>query len=443
MGWGGRSHGGALLGLTLAVLMVVPASASASTGAIEGVTVESSLAHASVQNLSVDYNGCSLADDPTCSWEAAAWLVAPPRTSCPPNGSYLEMYEGNPPNLPGVLDNWRIWSLESTGDASVHSGPLQLNLEGVNDQFLCLYATEPSATTTTKTLSSGAQPAYTYELPDSSELLASQPLHVEQPPTADETSSGEVELGMSGEIIPSKLPRSRPAPVSLRIGFISEEPSTHTAPELTRIALEIFRNVTFQTAGLPSCPLAKLYSTTATARQACARSLVGRGRVISEVKLPGRAPATIDGSLLAFYNSAEGHRGILARVTSGGSLPLTYVIPFRFRKGRSLFGTSLYVDRSHMTGIQGICAIGHPNCFSTYGFEGIYGHISSFELTLKRRFTRADRRESFVNADCPAGGRQLSAGFERVSVNYDQGSRLGGESATFLGRCEVANSGAE
>ncbi len=438
MGGRERNRSGTVFWLALTLALLAPDSAAATTGSIDGVDVEPSLAHATVENLSVAYNGCSVVGDRTCSWDAAAWLVAPPATSCPPNGSYLEMYLGNPPNLSG-LGNRRIWSLESTGDASVHSGPLQLNVEGVNDQFLCLYATKPSATKmTTKTLSSGARPAYTPQLPDSSELLASQLLHVEQPATADKTSSGEVALGISGEIFPSKLPRSRPAPVSLRIGFTSEEPGTHTAPELTRIALEFARNVTLQAAGLPRCSPAKLYSTAASARQSCAGSLVGRGSVVSEVTLSGQATATIDGHLLAFYGFAEGHPRILAQVTGEGALPLTYVIPFQIEKAHGAFRTSLVVRK--MRRILGRCAGYRPNCFSQpYTLKGVYGHISRFELTLKRRFTRAGGRESFVNADCPARGRQLSAGFEGVSVNYDQGSRLGGEGATLLGRCEVAN----
>jgi hypothetical protein len=169
------------------LLAVASPSASATTGSIEGVTVESSLAHASVQNLSVDYSGCSAAGDPTCSWDAHAWLVAPPETGCPPNGSWLLLALGHPPGMPPPppseqpwLGTREVWRLESTGDGSVQSGLLQLNLEGVNDQFLCLYATEPPASSTNNVLS-GARPAYTAE-PESAPLLASQLLHVDLPP---------------------------------------------------------------------------------------------------------------------------------------------------------------------------------------------------------------------------------------------------------------------
>jgi hypothetical protein len=187
MKWGRRNRGRALLGLTLALSVVTPASASATTGSIEGATIEPSLAHASVQNLSVTYDGCSTAGNPTCSWNAHAWLVAPPKTACPPNGSSFLLALEHPLEMPPPppseqpwLGTREVWRLESTGDGSLQSGPLQLNLEGVNHQYLCLYATEPPATSTS-TASGGPQPAYIPAFPDSSELLASQPLHVDLP----------------------------------------------------------------------------------------------------------------------------------------------------------------------------------------------------------------------------------------------------------------------
>jgi hypothetical protein len=369
------------LALILALCMLAPAASSASTGSIEGVTVEPSLAHASVQNLAVNYGGCR-----------------------------------------------RIWSLESTGDGGVQSGSFQPDLEADNDEHLCLYASDQPP-----------PPPYAPGPPGSSELLASQLLHVDQPVRAPNTLPLEVEMGASGETVPAALPRSQPVPITLRVGFTSEDPNTHTAPELNRIAIDVSRNVTFQTKGLPSCPIANLYASVASARQSCAGSLVGHGSVTSEVALPGQPPTTIDGHLLAFYGFAEGQPRILAQVTSGGALPLTYVIPFQIEKAHGPFGTSLVVRK--MTRLQGVCERAPPNCFAQpYTLKGVYGHISNFELSLHRRFTHASALESFVSADCPAKGRQSVASFQLgVSLRYDLGFSLGGESATLLRRCKVAN----
>jgi hypothetical protein len=177
-----RRYGRIAAFLVAASLLALPGAASATSGTIAGVMVEPSLAHASAQDLSVTYDGCSTAANPTCSWDASAWLVAPLLTSCPTDGSWLLMYEANPPGLPipgapPSLGARRIWRLESTGDGTVQSGALQLNLEGVDDQYLCLYATRQPVKTST----------YTPEPPDQSDLLASQFLHVDLPPTEPPT----------------------------------------------------------------------------------------------------------------------------------------------------------------------------------------------------------------------------------------------------------------
>ncbi len=174
------------------------------------------------------------------------------------------------------------------------------------------------------------------------------------------------------------------APASLGIAFRSKAVGRQFVPNLERIDIEVSRDLVFRTADLPSCPESTLFLQPSRSRVTCAGSLVGQGRVISEVTLPGKQPATLHGHLLAFFSSERGHRAILAQVTGNSALPLTYVIPFRFGKAHGAYGASLYANKSRMTGIKGECKSGYPNCFDTYGFEGIYGHIAVFELFLTR-----------------------------------------------------------
>ncbi len=86
-----------------------------------------------------------------------------------------------PPPPPGWHPERRIWNLASTGNGSVQSGPLQLDIEGVNDYRICLYATHFFAAQTS-TRSGLAQPAYTAN-PEYSDLIAEQLLHVDLPPS--------------------------------------------------------------------------------------------------------------------------------------------------------------------------------------------------------------------------------------------------------------------
>jgi hypothetical protein len=250
-------------------------------------------------------------------------------------------------------------------------------------------------------------------------------------------AAGEIVIGASGETAPTKL-GSQATPATLRVGFTSEATDSPTIPDLSGIALQISRNIGFQTAGLPSCPLKDLYSRTASARRACAASLVGHGSVASEITLPHHPPASVEGHLLAFYSSIGGTRRILAQVTTAGPLAITYVLPFQIGKADGPFGTGLVVRQ--MAPIEGICVQGHPNCFDDpYTFKGIYGHISSFKMSLHRLFTDAGAKRSFVTARCPApsGAPEATFPIVRANLTYLGESEEGPLTATASGKCEA------
>lgn len=118
--------------------------------------------------------------------------------------------------------------------------------------------------------------------------------------------AGGAVVSVSAEALPGRLPRSRMVPASLRVGFSSASPGTSVPPELTAIGIEVSRDLSLQTAGLPSCPLEEMYYESSVVAQRCAGSLVGSGLVTSEVTLPGQSPVVIEGRLSAFYDLGEG-----------------------------------------------------------------------------------------------------------------------------------------
>ncbi len=225
-----------------------------------------------------------------------------------------------------------------------------------------------------------------------------------------------------GGIAPIKLPRTEPAPITLSIGFDSP-PVEGSTPDLESIDLELSRHITFETASLPSCSSSQLYATD-TPQEACPKSLVGHGSVTSEIRKPDGTAVTVTGPLLAFY-AVEGHRRlILAHIETGNPLPLIYVIPFTIEKADGSFGTDLSVSTQAMAGLEGKCTTRNPYCFySPHKLVGAYGRISSFEMSLHRRYRGVDERVSFVNAVCPAprGFRQVNLRLVDVHLNYVSG----------------------
>lgn len=235
----------------------------------------------------------------------------------------------------------------------------------------------------------------------------------------------EISVSATAQLEPRRLPQTKVAPAVFRIGFTSTAADGST-PELSRIELDISHNVELHTVGLPSCSFAELYSTVTSPVHSCAKSLIGRGIVDSEIALPGKAPVAVNGHLTAFYVKRKEGAFVLARVRTGQPLPLIYVIPFKVAKESGAFGTSLTVRR--MWDIHGICI--KPNCFSPYTLKGIYSRISKFELSLHRSFRRRSEKDSFLNARCPEEGLFSLAG---ISLSYGSPPMTG----TVLRNCQI------
>jgi hypothetical protein len=254
-------------------------------------------------------------------------------------------------------------------------------------------------------------------------LIATAPAQASS--TAVEIPVPETVVGAWAQTIPARLPRSRSIPITLRTGFRSAARRSSATPELSRIVFAISRGVQLQTAGLPRCPLFKLYSSGADARQSCAGSLLGHGSVDSEITLPGRAPLQVEGSLLAFYGLAEGKPHIFAQVITAAPLSLLYVIPFQIAKGRGLFATSL--STAKISTIRGVCVRQRHCLGQPHALRGLFGHISEFALSLHRVFSRAGERRSVVSGRCPAFGGSRGALIPFVQVGLDyvaEGSRV-------------------
>lgn len=240
------------------------------------------------------------------------------------------------------------------------------------------------------------------------------------------------------ELSPSILPRGGSAPASLSLGFTSELPASPEVPQLSRIEIDVSRNVTLQVKGLPSCTEGRLLSDYSRYGSECPGSLVGTGSVTSEVALyRDEEPVTISGRLNAYYSEENGRRLILAQVRSAHP-PLTYVIPFTLRRARGRSRVALVVPKRRMLHMLGACQEGHPECFGTpYTLEGVYSHISEFEISLHRLFGYRGAQGSFVRARCGAPSGQRSPPFPLATfeLEYATGVNLRAEISR---RCRTA-----
>jgi hypothetical protein len=228
--------------------------------------------------------------------------------------------------------------------------------------------------------------------------------------SAEQAQEGNLRGSFNGGISPSKLPRTALAPVQVTMeGRIATTDRT-TPPKLEKIVLAINKHGKLETKGLPTCSLAKLNSVTATqAKRSCEDALVGHGNVTSRVSLPGQGAFASNAELLAFNGKLNGHQAVLAQVSSGAPLPLTYVIAFEVKKQGGTFGTSLEATL--------------PPIASEYGY------ITAFSLALSRKYEVGGKQKSFASASCPApkGFTQAPFPFAKASYSFADGRTLSAE----------------
>jgi hypothetical protein len=219
------------------------------------------------------------------------------------------------------------------------------------------------------------------------------------PVAAEIVQQGNLRVAFSGQIAPTRLPRTEAAPVSVQLGGKITTTDKSTPPKLEAILLDINANGVIQTKGLATCPVAKLESiSSAGAKAACGAALIGHGNVTSRVSLPGQGAFASNGILQAFNGKVHGRPAVLAQVASGAPLPLTYVIVFEVRKTKGTFGTEL----------DGTL----PQIASEYGY------ISAFDLSLGRTYTAHGEKLSYASASCPAPKGFPGASFPFAKASY-------------------------
>jgi hypothetical protein len=228
---------------------------------------------------------------------------------------------------------------------------------------------------------------------------------------------GNLRVSFHGGIAPVKLPREEVVPVTVQVGGKIATTDRSTPPKLERIILDINSNGKLNTKGLPTCSLAKLEAASAaTAKKSCAGALVGHGNVTSRVSLPGQGAFASNGILQAFNGTLNGKPAILAQVSSGAPLPLTYVIVFEVKDTGGTFGTSLIGTL--------------PPIASEYGY------ISSFDLSLGQTYTYKGEKVGYASASCPApkGFTAATFSFAKASYEFAGGQTL---SSKLVRECKV------
>jgi hypothetical protein len=238
-------------------------------------------------------------------------------------------------------------------------------------------------------------------------LAAAALLAVAASARAEVAQKGNLRVSFKGKIAPHALPRVGMAPVAVTLAGEIETTDGSSPPQLRTIALAINRNGRLDYKGLPRCNFHQIQpATTAEAKAACQKSLVGNGTFEANVALPEQSPFPSNGKVLAFNGNLHGKPVIYAHIYGTEPLPTSFVLPFRIHQGSGAYGTTLIAKL--------------PQVAAEWGF------VSGVSLTLQRNFSYQGKRHSYLSAGCPApkGFPGATFSFARASFGFEDGRTL-------------------
>lgn len=198
--------------------------------------------------------------------------------------------------------------------------------------------------------------------------------------------AGNLELTANGSFSPTKLPRKKLAPITLRVnGKIRTLDGSHP-PAVKEVVIETDKNGAINAKGLAKCTSGKLQAQdTEAARKICKKAIVGTGKTNVRVEFPESNPFVAKSTLLAFNGGVKRgkttvflHAYLSAPVSAA---VVTKVMVSKIRKGRY--------------GLRSVAKV--PK------IAGGYGSPISFSLKIGRTFSYKGKKRSYLLAKCPDG----------------------------------------
>jgi hypothetical protein len=216
--------------------------------------------------------------------------------------------------------------------------------------------------------------------------------------------AGPVEVVAEGGFTPTTLPKAKTAPITLHGEGHIAATDGGLAPILKKLIVWYDKNGAVVTKGLPYCTKNKLAATTSkTAREVCAGSIVGEGHGTALIAFPEQKPFKA-GSPITIFNAPphNGNPTVLAHAYLSVPAPTTYIVPVEIQKVHAgPFGFRTEATIPKIAGGAGI------------PLEG--------RLTIGKRWTFKGKRLSYANAKCPSGKLQA-----KVETEFTEGTKLNG-----------------
>jgi len=225
--------------------------------------------------------------------------------------------------------------------------------------------------------------------------------------------AGDLIIVGHGGFRPETLPKHRDAPITIYGGGKISTVSGELPPIIETLTFEFDRHGHVDTTGLEICTAGKLQATDVpAARRACPNAIVGKGRGSAVVQFPEQGPIPVSSPITVFNGPKKhGDDTVLAHAFTTVPVATTFIVPVTIEKiHKGVYG---YRTEARIPKIA-----------------GGYGHPTSGNLTIARKWTYKGKKHSYVNARCETGHLQA-----RGEFSFKDGTLLKG---TFFRPCKVA-----
>lgn len=236
--------------------------------------------------------------------------------------------------------------------------------------------------------------------------------------TAEVKQAGNVRVVLDGGFAPKSLPRTRLAPVTVKIeGRIATTDGTQPPP-LRILEIGLNRHGRLSAVGLPTCRASKLQSASTSAALAqCRPALVGHGHFEAMLDFGGQTRIPAGGKVLLFNAGDRGQPRLLLHFFIRTPVEAALVLPLRIEhRAKGNFGIALRTSVPKLGG-------------------GI-GSITGIDLTIGRRYSYRGEARSYLLASCgaPPGWTEALFPFLRASFSFADNRHL---DTTLVRSCRV------
>jgi hypothetical protein len=218
--------------------------------------------------------------------------------------------------------------------------------------------------------------------------------------------AGNLVLNVGGSESPTKLPKKKLAPITLKVKTDIATADKSQPPPLKKLVLEFDKHGTLDTKGLARCSASTLENTTTdAAKKKCKSALVGKGETAARIALPGQPAIVAKGPLLAFNGTpSHGHPVVLMHVFAKVPAPTTFVVPGVITNASGKYGKRVTLKIPPIVGGN--------------------GSLTHFNVALHRTWKSKGKKHSYVSAKC-ANGVFLAHG----TYSFADGSKVSGSIA--------------